>query len=328
MLTLTYPWLAILILLPLLAVLLPKHRTALPAIRFSKFKLLVSLSQRRPSEGAVVLRRLFWQRLLATLTYLALVCAAVRPVWLGEPIQIEQVGREMMIAVDLSGSMEARDFVDPQGEILRRVDGVKALLQSFLLKRDSDRIGLIAFGENAYLQAPFTQDKQILSQLLQQMDVRMAGAGTAIGDAIGVAVNHFEQSEVENKVLLLLTDGNDTSSEFPPLDAAHYAGEQGVVIYPIAIGDPKNVGEDSLDIATLERIADLTQGRVFEADDGQSLIEVYKVLEQLQPQLFDSYTIRPEKDLYFWPILFMLCINLSMLMLVSFRRKPQGTKYE
>ncbi|GIU29463.1 VWA domain-containing protein [Shewanella schlegeliana] len=326
MLTLTHPWLAILLLLPLLAVLLPKHRTALPAIRFSKFKQLVSLSQRKPSEGAVVLSRLFWQRLLATLTYLALVCAAVRPVWLGEPIQVEQVGREIMVAVDLSGSMEAMDFVDTQGETLRRVEGVKALLQSFLLKRESDRIGLIAFGENAYLQAPFTQDKQILSQLLQEMDVRMAGAGTAIGDAIGVAVNHFEQSEVENKVLLLLTDGNDTSSEFPPLDAAHYAGEQGVVIYPIAIGDPKNVGEDSLDIATLERIAELTQGQVFEADDGQSLIEVYKVLEQLQPQLFESYTIRPEKELYFWPILFVLCINLATLMFVSGRRKLQESQ--
>lgn len=324
MLSFTYPWLALLILLPFIAVLLPKHRTSLTAIRFSRFDQLAQLSIHKPSEGAVVLTRVFWQRLLLAMTYITLVIAAMRPIWVGEPIQIEQVGREMMVAVDLSGSMEATDFIDTEGNSQRRVDGVKALLQQFLQQRESDRIGLIAFGDSAYLQAPFTQDKKTLSLLLNEMDVRMAGSGTAIGDAIGTAVNHFEQSEVDNKVLILLTDGNDTSSKFPPLDAAHYAGEQGVVIYPIAIGDPQNVGEESLDIATLERIAELTNGQVFEAEDGESLRAVYQFIDRLEPQLFDSYTFRPEKDLFYWPLLMSLLLNLTVLVFVASKKQLKG----
>ncbi len=336
MLTFTYPWLGVLLLLPIIALLLPKHRTQLAAIRFSRFTLLASLSEQKPSSGAVILKRLFWQRSLTGLSYLALVVATMRPVWLSEPVTVDKVGREMMVAVDLSGSMEAKDFVDLQGEKQRRIDGVKALLIPFLAQRSADRIGLIAFGDDAYLQAPFTQDKHTLSLLLQEMDVRMAGAGTALGDAIGVAVNHFSNAKTmtdsaakpERKVLLLLTDGNDTSSEFPPLEAARFAAEQGIVIYPIAIGDPTLVGEDRLDMEMLAKIAALTQGQVFEAQDGVAFKNVYQVIEQLQPQLFDSFTIRPKQELYFWPLFIVLLGNLTALIFAASIRAKQGDNHE
>ncbi len=215
MLTFSYPWFGLLILLPLVMFLSPKHLTRHTALRFSHFDKLVKVTGTKPTSGAVVISPLWWQRILITLTYLSLVIAATKPVWLGDPVAVEKSGREMMVAVDLSGSMEARDFVDPDGINVRRVDGVKILLEDFLAQREGDRIGLIAFGDDAYLQAPFTEDFSTIAQLLSEMDVRMAGAGTALGDAIGVAVNHFEHSDANNKVLLLLTDGRDTTSNIP-----------------------------------------------------------------------------------------------------------------
>ncbi|MBE8565246.1 VWA domain-containing protein [Vibrio sp. OPT20] len=259
-------------------------------------------------------------------TYLSLVIAATKPVWLGEPVSIEKSGREMMVAVDLSGSMEARDFVDPDGINVRRIDGVKLLLDDFLVQREGDRIGLIAFGDDAYLQAPFTDDFSIITQLLNEMDVRMAGSGTALGDAIGVAVNHFEHSDSANKVLILMTDGRDTTSNYPPIDAAHFAGENDITIYPIAIGDATNVGEDGIDLDMLDRIANYTGGQVFEALNGQDLVDVYKALNELEETLFDSYTIRPKVELYYWPLIVSLSLSLLALVIAALRGQSNTKK--
>lgn len=326
MLTFTYPWLGLLVLLPIVMFFSPKHFTRHSALRFSHFERLIEVTDSKPTTGAVVISPIWWQRILITVTYLSLVIAATKPVWLGEPVSIEKSGREMMVAVDLSGSMEARDFVDADGINVRRVDGVKLLLNEFLSQREGDRIGLIAFGDDAYLQAPFTDDFAIIAQLLNEMDVRMAGAGTALGDAIGVAVNHFEHSESANKVLILMTDGRDTTSNYPPIDAAHFAGEHDITIYPIAIGDATNVGEDGIDLDMLERIANYTGGQVFEAFNGQDLVEVYETLNELEETLFDSYTIRPKVELYYWPLIVSLLFNLLALLIAALRRHNDTTK--
>lgn len=326
MLTFSYPWFGLLILLPLVVFLSPKHFTRHTALRFSHFDKLVKVTGTKPTSGAVVISPLWWQRILITLTYLSLVIAATKPIWLGDPVAVEKSGREMMVAVDLSGSMEARDFVDPDGINVRRVDGVKILLEDFLAQREGDRIGLIAFGDDAYLQAPFTEDFSTIAQLLSEMDVRMAGAGTALGDAIGVAVNHFEHSDANNKVLLLLTDGRDTTSQYPPIDAAHFAGENGITIYPIAIGDAKNVGEEGIDLDMLERIASYTGGQVFEALNGDDLIQVYSALNELEETLFDSYTIRPKVELYYWPLVMTVFLNLLMLLVAAMRNQRNVLK--
>ena len=326
MLTFTYPWFGLLILLPLVIFLSPKHLTRQPALRFSHFDKLVKVTGSTPTSGAVVISPLWWQRILIIVTYLSLVIAATKPVWLGESIAVEKSGREMMVAVDLSGSMEARDFVDPDGINVRRIDGVKLLLEDFLAQREGDRIGLIAFGDDAYLQAPFTEDFSIINQLLNEMDVRMAGSGTALGDAIGVAVNHFEHSESANKVLILMTDGRDTTSNYPPIDAAHFAGENDITIYPIAIGDATNVGEEGIDLALLERIANYTGGQVFEALNGQDLVDVYEALNRLEETLFDSYTIRPKIDLYYWLLIVSLLLNLLALLIAALREQSHTHK--
>lgn len=326
MLTLTYPLFSLLILLPLVIFLSPKHFTRQTALRFSHFDKLVKVTGSKPTSGAVVMSPIWWQRLLIVVTYLSLVIAATKPVWLSEPVSIEKSGREMMVAVDLSGSMEARDFVDPDGINVRRVDGVKLLLDDFLVQREGDRIGLIAFGDDAYLQAPFTDDFSIITQLLSEMDVRMAGSGTALGDAIGVAVNHFEHSDSANKVLILMTDGRDTTSNYPPIDAAHFAGENDITIYPIAIGDATNVGEDGIDLDMLDRIANYTGGQVFEALNGQDLVDVYKALNELEETLFDSYTIRPKVELYYWPLIVSLSLSLLALVIAALRGQSNMNK--
>ena len=326
MLTLTYPLFSLLILLPLVIFLSPKHFTRQTALRFSHFDKLVKVTGSKPTSGAVVMSPIWWQRLLIVVTYLSLVIAATKPVWLGEPVSIEKSGREMMVAVDLSGSMEARDFVDPDGINVRRIDGVKLLLDDFLVQREGDRIGLIAFGDDAYLQAPFTDDFSIITQLLNEMDVRMAGSGTALGDAIGVAVNHFEHSDSANKVLILMTDGRDTTSNYPPIDAAHFAGENDITIYPIAIGDATNVGEDGIDLDMLDRIANYTGGQVFEALNGQDLVDVYKALNELEETLFDSYTIRPKIELYYWPLIVSLSLSLLALVIAALRGQSNTNK--
>lgn len=326
MLTLTYPLFSLLILLPLVIFLSPKHFTRQTALRFSHFDKLVKVTGSKPTSGAVVMSPIWWQRLLIVVTYLSLVIAATKPVWLGEPVSIEKSGREMMVAVDLSGSMEARDFVDPDGINVRRIDGVKLLLDDFLVQREGDRIGLIAFGDDAYLQAPFTDDFSIITQLLNEMDVRMAGSGTALGDAIGVAVNHFEHSDSANKVLILMTDGRDTTSNYPPIDAAHFAGENDITIYPIAIGDATNVGEDGIDLDMLDRIANYTGGQVFEALNGQDLVDVYKALNELEETLFDSYTIRPKVELYYWPLIVSLSLSLLALVIAALRGQSNTNK--
>ncbi|WP_035479908.1 VWA domain-containing protein [Aliagarivorans marinus] len=305
-------WAALALVLPLVALRLPPHLTTWRAVKHSRFDDLVALAGVEPGKGSVVLHRMFWQRACLVLLYLSLVLAAMRPVMLASPQVTELYGRELMVAVDLSGSMEARDFADENGHFQRRLDVVKRLLGEFLSERENDRVGLIAFGDNAYLQAPFTEDKDSIVQLLEEMDVRMAGPGTAIGDAIGVAIEHFKYAETEQHTLLLLTDGRDTNSAFPPLDAAFQAAERGIVIHPIAIGDPTTLGEQAIDLKSLERIADITGGQVFVALNSGELTEVYQQINQIEPSLFNTITSRQRIELYYLP----LCVSLSCVLIV------------
>ncbi|CAH0991108.1 hypothetical protein SIN8267_01209 [Sinobacterium norvegicum] len=319
-----HPWMLLLLLLPVLMVFLPSHKTQVQAIKYSRFKKLLELSGQHPSSAAVILRRRVWQKTLAVLSYVSLVIAACYPVYYGQPFTVEQSGRQMIAAVDLSGSMEASDFEDDLGRNQRRVDVVKTILDDFLKTRQSDRIALVAFGDDAYLQAPFTSDYSLLSTLLNEMDVRMAGSGTALGDAIGVAVNHFEGSKVEHKVLLLLTDGRDTSSRFSPLDAARHAGEKHITIYPIAIGNPENVGEEAMDMEMLAELAELTGGQVFSAMNADDMRRVYDEIDRLEPELFSSHVVTPKTPLYFYPIIVCLTVvmlSLLLVMLVQWLRR-------
>jgi Ca-activated chloride channel family protein len=207
-----------------------------------------------------------------------------------------------MLAVDLSQSMEARDFRDPEGRRLDRLEAVKLVLDDFIARREGDRIGLIVFGGEAFLQAPFTLDHEVCRQLLDETRIGMAGPQTAIGDAIGLSLRAFETSETPEKVLVLLTDGNDTGSKIPPLTAADLAAKQDIKAYTVAIGDPAASGEERVDLEALRDIAATTSGRAFRAEDREGLEAIYRELDALEPVDLETLSYRPRRPLFFWPL--------------------------
>jgi Ca-activated chloride channel family protein len=207
-----------------------------------------------------------------------------------------------MIAVDLSGSMQATDFTLPDGSNANRLEAVKYVLGRLAAQRPSDRLGLIVFGNAPYLQSPFTDDHQVWTQLLGETEIGMAGQSTAFGDAIGLAIKLFRDSDSDNRVLIILTDGNDTGSMVPPVDAARVAASHAIRIYTIAMGDPATVGEEALDIATLQRVSELTGGRYFQALDQQALTRAYEAIGELEPELYETTSFRPRLSLHWVPV--------------------------
>jgi Ca-activated chloride channel family protein len=222
-----------------------------------------------------------------------------------------------MIAVDLSGSMETEDFSQSSGEPTDRLTAVKTVLRQLVDERAGDRLGLIVFGSNAYLQSPFTEDHPTWLMLLNETRVRMAGPSTALGDAVGLAIKLFKDAETEHRVLLLLTDGNDTGSLVPPVDAARVAATERIRIYPIAVGDPAASGEEAIDLDTLARMAEVTGGQSFEALSSEDLTSVFKLLDTLEPNIFDSVNFRPRTDVHWLPL---AAVIMLYVLLRSFAR--------
>ncbi len=303
MLAFDYPWLFIILPVPLLVWwLVPPYKEQRDAIRTPFFNQLAEVSGKPPAPGAVILRRSWAQWLLLPVCWGLLVCALARPQWVEDPITKIESARDLMIAVDLSGSMEAMDFDDPSGEPTDRLSAVKTVLDDFMTRRTGDRLGLIFFGTAAFLQVPFTQDHDTCRVLLDEAQVRMAGPQTMLGDAIGLAIKLFEKSGTTNRVLILLTDGNDTGSKVPPIKAAEIASDHDVTVYCIAIGDPETTGEQKLDEETLQDIAARTGGRFYRAMDREQLEWIYQDLERLEPQEFEALSYRPKRALFHWPL--------------------------
>ena len=297
------PWVLLLLPAPLLVwLLLPAHRERQESVRIPFFEEATAAAGRKPSSGAVVLRLNWPQRILAPLAWALIVVAVARPVWVEDPIEKVQAARDLMLAVDLSQSMEARDFRDPAGSRLDRLEAVKLVLDDFISRRESDRIGLIVFGGQAFLQAPFTLDHQVSRELLAETRIGMAGPQTVIGDAIGLSLKAFEGSETPEKVLVLLTDGNDTGSRIPPQTAADLAAKQAIKIYTVAIGDPEAQGEERVDLEALREITAATGGRAFRGEDREGLEGIYRELDALEPVEVETLSYRPRRPLYFWPL--------------------------
>ena len=303
---LAYPWALSLLALPLLMPLLPAYKESRNSVRVPFFDKLVELSEQRPHSGAIILRRDRFQYFLVGFMWVCLVLAAAKPEWVGVPIEQQKSGRDLMIAVDLSGSMGTRDFVLPDGETVDRLQAVKQVLAELANQRAGDRLGLIVFGSASYLQAPFTSDHVVWSKLLAETEIGMAGQSTVFGDAIGLAIKLFKESTSDNRVLIILTDGNDTGSIVPPIDAAKVAAAYNIRIYTIAIGDPASVGEEALDIDTIERVTEITGGESFEALDQQALQRAYRTIAELEPDLYETISFRPRQSLHWLP----LCVAL------------------
>ena len=302
MLQFEHPWLFLLLLVqPLVWWLSPPYKEQREALQIPYLQRLAALTRQTPSKGAVVLRRPRALVFLLPLWWVLIVVALARPVWLANPIEKTESTRDLMLLVDLSGSMETDDFKDPQGKKISRLDAIKMVLGDFIERRKSDRLGLIVFGNEPFLQVPFTRDHEVVRTLLDQTKTKMAGPQTAIGDAIGLAIKHFESSKSEHRVVVLLTDGNDTGSKVPPRKAAEIASQRGIMVHTVAVGDPTAAGEGKMDIEALQAISSATKGSFFRADDRVGLDAIYRELDEIEPEKIKTISYRPKYPLFQWP---------------------------
>ena len=247
---------------------------------------------------------------IALVAWCALVVAAARPQWVGDPVSLPVHGRDLMLALDLSASMSEPDMIGRAG-VETRVDAVKRVAREFVARRTGDRIGLIVFGTRAYVQAPFTLDLDTVSEMIDDMALGLAGEQTAIGDAIGLAVKRLRARPKNHRVLVLLTDGADTASRIDPLRAARFAATERIVIHAVGVGTNEErtsgtsvtrSGSTALDESTLEAIAEATGGRYFRAHDAVGLESIYRRIDALEPIGEEVEVFRPARDLFHWPL--------------------------
>lgn len=326
MLAFEYPWLFALLPLPLLVWwLLPPYRERKAGVRMPFFTQLAEASGRKPAPGSVVMKTNWLQRIIAPIAWVLLVAAMARPVWVENPIQKIQSARDILLAVDISQSMEANDFRDPAGHRLNRLVEVKNVIDDFITRRKGDRIGLVVFGGAAYPQAPFTLDHEAVREILAEVQVGMAGPQTMIGDAIGLGIKMFEKSKAKDKIVIILTDGNDTASKMPPKQAAQIAKQHGITIHSIGIGDPRATGDEKVDLTTLKNISAITGGQFFRAEDRQQLETIYQTLDKITSQNFDTLSYRPKRPLFQWPLaavaILVLGYHLVMLLWTLLRSR-------
>ncbi len=304
------------------------HQQAVPVIPFaSDFKALEILSSQAINKDSSA-----WRLLLASLIWLLFVVAVARPQWQGEPIEIPVSGRDLMLAIDISGSMETRDF-EVSGSRIDRLSITKAIASDFLDRRQGDRVGLILFGSQAYVQVPLTFDLKTVKTLLNEAVIGLAGKETAIGDAIGLSVKRIlaakdasvQSPSKTDQVLILLTDGANNAGQVTPVQAAELAAQAGLKMYTIGIGASSmtvnsffgsqtvNPSAD-LDEKTLRTLAEKTGGKYFRAQDTQQLLSIYKIIDELEPVEREKEIFRPLRPLYVWPL--GIAVTLSFLLLL------------
>lgn len=261
--------------------------------------------------------------LLAILAWVLLVIAAARPQYVGEPTQLPLSGRDLMLAVDISGSMEVADMTI-RNQVATRLTAVKAVAGEFIERRKGDRLGLILFGDQAYLQTPLTFDRETVRAQLQEAAIGLAGKRTAIGDAIGLAVKRLRQQAEDNRILILLTDGYNTAGEVSPTKAAELAHNEHIRIYTIGIGaeyivvdsifGKQRMANTELDERTLMSIAKTTGGQYFRARDISELQKIYGLIDKIEPVSKDIQTFRPVDELYYWPLGSAVLLTLLMVL--------------
>jgi Ca-activated chloride channel homolog len=320
-----WPLLLIALPLPLLVYFLPaKKQSQNAALKIPHLLDGVSSTQNqtKATKAPLVVLSVIW---------CLLVLSATRPQWLGEPIDIPTEGREMMIAVDLSGSMQVEDM-ELNGNTVNRLTMLKVLLGDFIERRQGDRLGLILFGDDAYMQTPMTFDRKTVRQMLDETVLGLVGKKTAIGDAIALAAKRFDEKDESNRVLVLLTDGQNTAGKITPEQALELAVDKGITIYSIGIGadvmlqrslfGTRRINPSSeLDEETLTKIATQTGGRYFRARDSQSMSDIYQLLDDLEPVEQDQQQMRPLTALFYWPLSTALLIALFYLLIQSIPRR-------
>lgn len=284
-----------------------------------KVPFFATLAQGADHGGAA--RTPLWKLIGASLIWAFLVTALARPALVGDPVALPAQGRDIMMAIDLSGSMDEQDFA-LNGYRTTRLNVVKDAADTFIARRDGDRIGLVLFSDRAYLQAPLTFDRDVVRDLLDQAQVGLTGQKTAIGDAIAVSIKRLKDRPEEGRVLVLLTDGANNEGVMDPDKAAALAADLGIRIYTIGVGS--GYARD-LDEGALIRIADATGGQYFRATDMQGLAQIYRAIDRLEPVSDEPLHIRPEIALYYWPA--ALALILATLMALASLPRPRFNKF-
>lgn len=321
-----WPWLLLLLPLPLLIWWYEERKQRQQALKAPLF--LYWQVQRE--QGKKVKSSFPWYNMML---WALLVIAVARPTWVGESVSLPSSGRDLMISIDISGSMEMEDMVI-QNQQINRLVAVKALMKEFIERREGDRLGLILFGEQAYLQTPLTFDRKTVQIMLDETEIGLAGSSrTAIGDSIGLAVKRLKDRNADNRVLILLTDGQNNTGVLNPLQAAELAEHAGVTIYTIGVGAERMVVKNSffgnrtinpskeLDEATLTAVAEKTGGQYFRAKNTEELEQIYAKLDELEPVEDNDQSYKPTKALFFIPLLIAILLSFAR---VLFKIVPLG----
>ena len=328
MLSFVWPWFYLILPLPFLYRKLRRSANSESPYLESTILLSIAETQNRLVNSTSQRRLLI---LLLIIAWLSLVTAIARPVNISDPVALPTTGRDILLAVDISGSMEREDMII-NGRQVNRLYAVKSVVGEFVNTREGDRLGLILFGERAYLQTPLTFDTKTLRDLLIEAQIGFAGNGTAIGDAIGLSVKKLKERPDSNRVLILLTDGSNTAGVLSPSEASDIAKKAKVKIYTIGIGDgrQRNQGlfgqtlvnqNNDLDERTLTAIADLTGGKYFRARDPRELRSIYDQLNKLEPIDQDEELLRPITSLFHWPLALFLTCSLLIILIRLFSDK-------
>lgn len=307
MLSFAYPWVLALVALPLLANARKRPAPAVEAPVLPTGHWLADL----PGVSRSGRRNSLLKQLLLLSIWILLVAALARPQYVGEQVQLPVTGRDLLLAVDISPSMDEQDMV-AQGRSINRLQAVKRVLHDFIERRQGDRLGLLLFGTEPYIQAPLTFDLNTVRTLLDESGIGMAGRATAIGDAIGLAIKRLRDRPQQQRVVILLTDGANTAGEIPPDKAAEIAKAAGVRIYTIGIGAESMIQRGllgsrrvnpsrDLDEGLLTRMAQQTGGQYFRARSLPELELIYESIDQLEPIELEGKRYRPVTELYVWP---------------------------
>lgn len=321
MFELAHAWVLLLLPLPWLVwFFYPRAKTPLTyAVKVPFFASIAKCIEKMPATSAykdVAIFFLIWMLLLLALS---------GPLYVGNPQPIAREGYNILLALDLSSSMQITDM-SQNGHLVSRLAVVRRAAEQFVNDRTGDKIGLILFGTQAYLQTPLTYDRQNVLQRIQDATVGLAGNTTSIGDALGLAVKRMQNVPKKGRIIILLTDGANNSGVLAPLKAAELAKTDGIKIYTIGLSsdiDPQsfggmflqvNAGAD-LDEDTLKDIASMTNGRYFRATDLQSLKEIYQTINQMEKVEDKATAVRPQYEYYMWPLALALVLFMGWLML-------------
>ncbi len=265
------------------------------------------------------------QKLLLVCLWVLLITATARPVWLGDPVEFYPEHRDMMLVVDLSYSMREKDMLE-NGEYIDRLSAVKTVVSEFVAKRKGDRLGLVLFADNAYLQTPLTLDRETVKAQLDRTVLKLIGTSTAIGEGIGLATKTFIDSDAPQRVMILLSDGSNTAGIIDPIDATKIAKEYGATIYTVGIGAGEMVVKDfifervvntaqDLDEKTLIQIADMTDGQYFRARNSDELATIYDTINRLEPISSASQTWRPKSEWFWLPLSLAVFVSVFLVLL-------------